>query len=43
MDNKAGNVAGAESVGMTGHVFTDADSLRAFLRVLATDHEGDHG
>jgi putative hydrolase of the HAD superfamily len=43
VDNKASNVAGAESVGMTGHVFTDADSLRAFLAALATDHEGDRG
>lgn len=41
VDNKAGNVAGAESVGMTGHVFTDAASLRAFLVGLAADHEGD--
>jgi putative hydrolase of the HAD superfamily len=31
VDDKAGNVAGAESVGMTGHVFTDATALRAFL------------
>jgi putative hydrolase of the HAD superfamily len=43
VDNKAGNVAGAESVGMTGHVFTDAASLRAFLLRRADDHEGDHG
>lgn len=42
VDNKAGNVAGAESIGMTGHVFTDAASLRAFLQALAADHEGDH-
>jgi putative hydrolase of the HAD superfamily len=41
VDNKASNVAGAESVGMTGHVFTDAASLRAFLLGLAADHEGD--
>jgi putative hydrolase of the HAD superfamily len=42
VDNRAGNVAGAESIGMTGHVFTDAGSLRAFLLGLAADHEGDH-
>jgi putative hydrolase of the HAD superfamily len=43
VDNRASNVAGAESVGMTGHVFTDAVGLRAFLLGLATDHEGNHG
>ena len=43
VDNRASNVAGAESIGMTGHVFTDAASLRAFLVRLADDHEGDHG
>ena len=41
VDNRAGNVAGAESVGMTGHVFTDAASLRAFLVGLAAGSEGD--
>jgi putative hydrolase of the HAD superfamily len=43
VDNRASNVAGAESVGMTGHVFTDAAALRAFLLGLAADDEGDHG
>ncbi len=35
VDDRAGNVAGAESTGMTGHVFTDAAALRAFLAELA--------
>ena len=35
-DNKAVNVAGAESVGITGHVFTGADTLRAFLAAPVT-------
>jgi putative hydrolase of the HAD superfamily len=43
VDNRASNVAGAESVGMTGHVFTDAAALRAFLLRLAETDEGDHG
>ncbi|HEY0935864.1 MAG TPA: HAD family phosphatase [Trebonia sp.] len=30
-DNRAVNVAGAEALGITGHLFTDADTLRAFL------------
>ncbi len=30
-DNKAANVAGAEALGITGHLFTDADKLRAFF------------
>jgi putative hydrolase of the HAD superfamily len=42
VDNKASNVAGAESVGMTGLVFTTAADLRAALEALAADHEGDH-
>jgi putative hydrolase of the HAD superfamily len=42
VDNRAGNVAGAESVGMTGHVFTSADDLRAFLlRLALTTMQGD--
>jgi putative hydrolase of the HAD superfamily len=43
VDNRAGNVAGAESVGMTGHVFTDAAGLRAFLQGLADDQERNDG
>lgn len=34
-DNRADNVAGAEALGITGHVFTDAASLRSFLTSLA--------
>jgi putative hydrolase of the HAD superfamily len=34
-DNRAANVAGAQSLGITGHVFTGADGLRAFLASLA--------
>jgi putative hydrolase of the HAD superfamily len=34
-DNRADNVAGAEALGITGHVFTDAASLRAFLVSLS--------
>ncbi|HEY0248471.1 MAG TPA: HAD family phosphatase [Gryllotalpicola sp.] len=34
-DNRADNVAGAEALGITGHVFTDAASLRSFLESLA--------
>jgi putative hydrolase of the HAD superfamily len=33
-DNRADNVAGAEALGITGHVFTDASGLRAFLASL---------
>jgi len=36
-------VAGAESVGMTGHVFTDAAGLRAFLLRLAADQKENDG
>lgn len=36
IDNRAPNVAGAQDVGITGHVFTDAATLRAFLASLAT-------
>lgn len=31
IDNREDNVAGAEAVGMTGHVFSSAAALRAFL------------
>lgn len=34
VDNRADNVRGAESVGITGHVFTDAAALRAFFASL---------
>jgi putative hydrolase of the HAD superfamily len=36
IDNREPNVAGAEAVGIAGHVFTDADKLRAFLDSLAS-------
>ena len=36
IDNREPNVIGAQAVGITGHVFTDADSLRAFLTSLST-------
>jgi len=35
IDNRDTNVAGAQAVGITGHVFTAADGLRAFLASLA--------
>jgi putative hydrolase of the HAD superfamily len=35
IDNREANVRGAEAVGITGHVFTDPGSLRAFLTSLA--------
>jgi putative hydrolase of the HAD superfamily len=31
IDNRESNVRGAEAIGITGHVFTDAAALRAFL------------
>jgi putative hydrolase of the HAD superfamily len=34
IDNRASNVAGAEALGITGHVFTGAPELRAFLTSL---------
>jgi putative hydrolase of the HAD superfamily len=34
-DNRAPNVTGAEALGITGHVFTRAGELRAFLASLA--------
>lgn len=36
-DNRADNVAGAEALGITGHVFTDPASLRSFLNSLTQD------
>jgi putative hydrolase of the HAD superfamily len=36
IDNRADNVTGAEELGITGHVFTDAGTLRAFLQSLAS-------
>jgi len=36
VDNRADNVTGAEELGITGHVFTDAGTLRAFLQSLAS-------
>jgi putative hydrolase of the HAD superfamily len=35
VDNRESNVRGAEAIGVTGHVFTDPGSLRAFLISLA--------
>jgi putative hydrolase of the HAD superfamily len=35
VDNREKNVRGAESLGVTGHVYTDPASLRAFLESLA--------
>jgi putative hydrolase of the HAD superfamily len=35
VDNRESNVRGAEAIGITGHVFTDPGSLRAFLTSLA--------
>jgi putative hydrolase of the HAD superfamily len=36
IDNRAPNVEGAESIGITGHVFTTADALRSFLTAAAS-------
>jgi putative hydrolase of the HAD superfamily len=36
IDNRALNVAGAEAIGITGHVFTSPAALRSFLTALAT-------
>ena len=36
IDNREKNVRGAEAAGITGHVFTDAGALRAFLESLAS-------
>jgi putative hydrolase of the HAD superfamily len=35
VDNRESNVRGAEKLGITGHVFTDPGSLRAFLTSLS--------
>lgn len=35
VDNRPANVRGAQSLGVTGHVFTGADGLRAFLTGLS--------
>ena len=35
VDNREVNVRGAESIGITGHVYTDPASLRGFLESLA--------
>jgi len=35
IDNKEANVEGARSIGVTGHVFTGVEGLRAFLGSLA--------
>lgn len=37
VDNKASNVEGATALGVTGHVFTGVDGLRAFLESLARE------
>jgi putative hydrolase of the HAD superfamily len=34
IDNRAANVAGAEAIGITGHVFTTPVALRSFLTGL---------
>jgi putative hydrolase of the HAD superfamily len=39
VDNREPNVAGAEALGITGHVFTDAGRLRAFLAAQAARAE----
>jgi putative hydrolase of the HAD superfamily len=36
IDNRPANVAGAEALGITGHVFTDPARLRDFLTALAS-------
>jgi putative hydrolase of the HAD superfamily len=40
IDNRADNVRGARELGITGHVFTDAATLRAFLESLTADAAG---
>ena len=37
IDNREVNVQGAESIGITGHVFTSAAGLRSFLEALAAE------
>jgi putative hydrolase of the HAD superfamily len=39
IDNREPNVAGAEALGITGHVFTSAARLREFLAALAAPAE----
>ena len=39
IDNRETNVAGAQALGITGHVFTDAGRLREFLAALAAPAE----
>jgi putative hydrolase of the HAD superfamily len=39
IDNRESNVTGAEALGITGHVFTGAERLRAFLTALAAPAE----
>jgi putative hydrolase of the HAD superfamily len=39
IDNRASNVTGAAALGITGHVFTDAGRLRAFLASLGPTAE----
>jgi putative hydrolase of the HAD superfamily len=40
IDNRERNVAGAEALGVTGHVFTDPERLRAFLVTLTAKVAG---
>jgi putative hydrolase of the HAD superfamily len=35
IDNRAANVRGAQTLGITGHLFTDVTALRAFLASLS--------
>jgi len=42
-DNRESNVRGAQALGITGHVFTDPGSLRAFLTSLAASGEAASG
>ncbi|WP_375400031.1 HAD family hydrolase [uncultured Amnibacterium sp.] len=37
IDNREANIRGAESVGMSGHVFTHAAALRSYLDTLGAD------
>lgn len=39
IDNRETNVAGAQALGITGHVYTDAGRLREFLAALAAPAE----
>jgi putative hydrolase of the HAD superfamily len=40
IDNREPNIAGAQAVGIAGHVFTDADALRTFLLSLSAPAAG---